>query len=303
MTNIYKDKEIYDNKSNHIYWAVNGHKFGIFDYKLASSQNFIFDYMIPPDLTFLDYQTEVGNALIKIYQKYKKTLAICVSGRDSEIILREAVSLGIPCKIYFLDFWGINRWMREVVEDISKELSVELIVVSLTEQQCMEEVIFESYKIMSILKPTYLCIPYLFKHIPVEEFIIAGEGDLAKDNPAYNKFIPSHITNGIPILSSEIVYRIWAQENKRYGEFYFHSSTPELILSAYNHPLIYRNTPMIYTDKMYDQYWPKLKFKQKTANFENSASTITLIKKILLNLKVQQEKVVGTFVAHISVAR
>jgi hypothetical protein len=303
MTSIYKDKEIYDNKGDHIYWSVNGYRFGSFDYKMSASQYFRFDYEIPFDIVFTDYQTEVRNGLIKIYQKYKKTLAICVSGRDSEIILREAVYLGIPCKIYFLDFWGINQWMRKVVEDLSKELSVELIVVSLTEQQCMEEVIFDSYKIMSTLKPTYLCIPYLFKNIPADEFIVAGEGDLAKDNPVYNTFMPKNLTNGIPILSSEIVYRIWAQKNERYGEFYFHSSTPELILSAYNHPLVYKSPPMIYTDKMYDQYWPELKFKQKTANFENSTDTINLIKTILLNLKVQKEKVVGTYVVHRSVAR
>jgi hypothetical protein len=302
MTNIYKDKEIYDNKGDHIYWAVNGHRFGRFDYKAAPDQYFKFDYEIPFDTIFTDYQTEVRNGLIKIYQKYKKTLAICVSGKDSEIILREAVYLGIPCKMYFLDLWGINHWMCSKVIELSKELSVELVVVSLTEQQCLEEVIFDSYKIMSTLKPTYLCVPYLFKNIPTDEFIIVGEGDLGKDNPVYSLYWPKDY-NGIPILSSEIVYRIWAQENKRYGEFYFHSSTPELVLSGYNHPLLYRDNPMIYTDKMYNQYWPELKFKQKTANFENNKDTIDLIKTILLNLKLQEDKVVGTFVPNRSVAR
>jgi hypothetical protein len=300
--NIYQNNDIYDNKNNHITWSANNIEFGKIDYTMCSDQKFKFDYKIPSNIVYSDLKTEVQRGLVAIYEKHKKTLAICVSGRDSEIIIRECVRLKLPCKIYFLNLWDMNNWMLSIVQDIAKELHVELCVAYLSEQQCMEEVIINSYKSIQAIKPTYLCLPYLFASIPTDEFIIVGEGDLAKDNPKFAAFFPPK-SLGIPILSTEVIYRIWAQENKRYGEYYFHSSTPELILSAYNDPLLDICPPSIKTSVMLRHYWPELKFNIKTLNWENDPSKNLLIRKIIFNLNVQREQVAGTIVPHSSVAR
>ena len=144
MLNIYTDKLTYDNKQEHLYWTANGVDFGSIDYKVNQDQQFQLDYQISKDLKFSDYKTEVQNALIKLYNTHKKTLAVCVSGRDSEIIIREAARLGIPCKMYFLDLWGMNKWMLDIIKSISEEIGIELCTVYLSEKECFEEVIFKS---------------------------------------------------------------------------------------------------------------------------------------------------------------
>lgn len=302
MTNIYQDREIYDNLGDHITWSANGVQFGKIDYTVSANQNFKFDYIIPHDIVFSDYKTEVQRGVVKLYEKYNRTLAICVSGRDSEIIVREAVNMNIPCKIYFLHMWDMNDWMLDIVRDIATELNVELCVVDLDEKQCMEQVIFKSYKIMPTVKPTYVCLPYLFENIPLDELIVCGEGDIAKDNPIFKRFYTSDSV-GIPILSTEIVYRLWAQENKRYGEYYFHSSTPELIVSAYNDSLIEFTPPSIQTHDMIMHYWPEMKFRVKSLNWESEPEKNKLISDILLNLNIQKEWAAGCLVPHDSVAR
>jgi hypothetical protein len=142
----------------------------------------------------------------------------------------------------------------------------------------------------------------MFENIPQDELIVCGEGDLSKDNPIFKRFYtPTSV--GIPILSTEIVYRLWAQKNKRYGEFYFHSSTPELVVSAYNDPLVKFLPPNIYTHDMIMHYWPEMKFKTKTLNWEEGPEKNKLISDILLNLKIQKEWAAGCLVPHASVFR
>lgn len=299
---IYQNNIIYDNRQDHMTWSVNNITFEKIDYTKSMNQIFKFDYIIPREIKFSNFKIEVQNAVIKLYNKYNRTLAICVSGRDSEVIVREAVRMRVPCKIYFLQLWDMNNWMLDIVTDISKELNVKLCVVKLSEKQCMEEVIFKSYKIMPTVKPTYVCLPYLFENIPEDELIVCGEGDVAKDNPIFKKFYTLGSV-GIPILSTEIVYRLWAQENKRYGEFYFHSSTPELIVSAYNNPLVEFTPPSIQTHAMIMHYWPEMKFRVKTLNWEISPEKNKLIGNILLNLKIQKEWATGCLVPHDSVVR
>lgn len=302
MTGIYNNRLVYDNISDHIVWSVLGEKYSKLDYSRSQDQKFQFDYKIPKDLHFQDYKTEVQSAVVKLFQRHNKTLAICLSGRDSEIIVREAVNMGIPCKIYFLHLWDMNDWMLKIVNDIARELRVELIVVPLSEEQCMEEVIFNSYKIICTVKPTYVCLPYLFDNIPKDELIVCGEGDLAKDNPIFRRFYKENST-GIPILSTEIAYRIYAQENQRYGEYYFHSSTPELVLAAYNDPRVKFTPPSIQTHGMIMHYWPKMKFTVKSLNWENGQEKNKLISETLLKLNRQKEWAAGCLVPHQSVAR
>jgi hypothetical protein len=225
-----------------------------------------------------------------------------VSGRDSEIIIRESKSLGIPCKIYFLKLWDMNNWMLEIVHDIARELNVEICVIELSEKKCMEEVIFQSYEIVRTVKPTYICLPFLFDNIPSDEFIVCGEGDLAKENPIFKRFYTKD-SIGIPILSTEISYRMWAQKKQRYGEFYFYSSTPELIISAYNNSLVKFSPPSIQTHSMIVYYWPEIKFKSKSLNWEIGPEKNKLICQTLLDLNLQKEYAAGCLVPHASVFR
>lgn len=303
MHGIYLNKPFFDNKGDHIYWSLNGHKFQKIDYTLTNKQIFKFDYEIPIETKFSDYKTEVRSALSKIYSSHNKTLAICVSGADSEVIAREAVYLGIPCKIYFLNLWDNNKVIRETVELLSKELNVECVVVNLSQEQCFDEVIVENFRLMQVPRTTYLCLPYLFKHIPSNEFIIVGEGDLAKGHFNFALSASNFPKTGIPMLATEILYRVWAQEYNRYGEYYFHSSTPSLILSAYNNKNIHKEHPFIYTDKMYQEFWPNLRFRNKTDNWDLMLDTHNLIRQKLLTSMNNREQIIWAHVDEKSVLR
>lgn len=299
MESIYKNRPLFDCRPDHIFWSVNGVAYAPIG--KSDPQVFRYDYQFL-STKFRRFDEEVRAGVTALHARAGKSLAICISGRDSEVIARAAAQAGIPAKLYFLRMWGVNDWQLPIVEDIARDTQQELVVVYLDRDHFFLEVMLRSFNLMHVYKPTYLCLPYLFENIPHHELIVLGEGDVSKDNQNYEKFFPAG-SQGVPIMSTEIAYRVWAQANGRHGEYYFHSSTPGLVLSAYFDPLVEFAAPQIFTEKMYRAYWPELRFDGKTDNWEQERRINTFIIKRLRSLRLNLDQNIGCLVPHQSFQR
>jgi hypothetical protein len=277
----------YDILPDHIWWKINGvlNAPPVFS---TSTMGFQFGYSMDLTQPFGTFREEVYSAVTELYESRRRPLAICISGRDSEVIARAAADLGIPAKLYFLRFWGMDDKLVTAVQEVAKCTRQDLVVIDLTREYCFDDLIYRSFETMKQYTPSYLCLPALFENIPADEIIIVGEGDLAKGDtfslpykrrPIREMFRQG--TRGVPILLSEIAYRMWAQENQRQGQYYFLSSTPGLILSAYNDPDIEIDAPNIRTHKLFLKYWPELTFTYKSFNWENQIENHTEIRMTL----------------------
>jgi hypothetical protein len=252
---------------DHITWKFNGVQFG--HISNSPGTNFSFQYNIPSTLlptTNLSFAIQESLVNLSSYG----VLAICISGADSEIIAREAKSLGVPFELWFLDMWGINTKARSKAQQLATDLAVHLNVVTLTKDEAYGSVIIENHKMLQAEKPTYLCLPFLFSHIPTSDLIVGGEGDPQKSGPEYERFVnASGNYDGLPISATEVFYRQWAMANNRNCEMYFYSSTPLLTKSYYEHPLLIKANKRIDTRHLVDTLWPNLIFNYKTTNWED----------------------------------
>lgn len=295
---IYANRATHDHKGDHITWSVDDVEFAPFEFVKNSGKSFKFNYVMPKGVTYGDLRAEVRSALQGL-AAMKRTLAICISGKDSEIIAREAADLGIPAKLYFLKIGNVNADHVAAVQKIAMDTGLKLTIVDLPDDK-IEAVAEESFRLMNVYYPTYLLLPFLFKAIPATEFIVVGEGDLDKQHPHYDDFFKQP---GIPMVGSEIAYRVWAQANARDGEFYFFSSTPGLILSAYNDPRLVRTPSSISTSELVSAIWPNLTFKGKTGNWDSNFARNTAIRDKLYSLPVVHSKYFSAVVPDASVRR
>ncbi len=268
---------------SHVYWEINNQPFS--EIENFENTEFFFKYDFDHEIISLDLKTEIKNALIRIHEKSKKSLAICVGGADSEIIAREAADLDLPAEIYFLSLWGINGVALEKVRMLSKEIGYKLNVVNLSREEAFDSVIPDNFNKLQAEKPTYLCLPYLLNQIPKEMFIVGGEGDPQKSGKDYEWLAREDgLYDGLPISITELWYRQWAITNNRDCDMYFYSSTQGLIKSYFYHPLLVKKDKRIDTRTLVDSLWPELNFRYKTTNWEEEEKENYNIRMFVRNL-------------------
>ena len=261
----------------HIKWAINSEEFGNYNnVPIETTANFSFSYEnlyegYDPSVNF---KQAIRNRLTQLGNQ---KLAICISGIDSEIIAREAKDLGLSFELFFLSTWGMNDYMLMQCEQLSRELNSKLNVISVSREDAFHFSKIQ-YPKVRVNKPTYLILPMLFSAIPEDYYIICGEGDINKGDRDYQNpdiMIPDAGTidirnpNCITISNTEIVYWLWARENSRNGDYYFFSSTKELILSGWNDPHTEFRFPLVSNRESIKHYWgDNLVFKGKTTNWD-----------------------------------
>jgi len=252
---------------NHISWNISG--LDTYPELLAITPSFNFEYLgIPNTSAATSYKEAINNKLLALVASGHSKLAILISGKDGEIIAIQAKKLGIDFELFFLHIQNINEYMLPMVNTVSTALSVPINVITLPHADIIPFA-EQSFLLTRVNKPTYLVLPYIFDKIPADRYIIIGEGDLDKSPNAY-----SHISNpandyGIPILNTEIAYYIHAQSKNIVGDYYFHSSTPELIKTMWDHPLLDKKFPVISTLPVLQSEWgAEITFTEKTSNWD-----------------------------------
>lgn len=228
-----------------------------------------------------DFRQEVIEACKRLDQRREgKTIALCYSaGMDSEIIARTLAMLGIPFELYFLDLWGLNRERFEQCSGpLLAELGKKAHVVSLSKEHLYQEHISKVFPLTGCELPTYLALTYLFEHIPSGQFIVVGDGDLDRTARLYGEISKEHSLSGVgaflPFSISRVAYYLWAQHNARAGEYYFYSSTPELMAAAFSDPHFELNYPHSSTRKMIAHAFPEVALRPKTTNWDSAAASM-----------------------------
>jgi hypothetical protein len=163
----------------------------------------------------------------------------------------------------------------DYIRPLEKKVGKATHIVRLEESFFKQDYAFRAFEELGCEYPTYLALTYLFSRIPFDQYIVTGDGDLDRDGSLFVKIALKHQatrpTNSIsvPVASSSIAYRIWAQANKRRGEYYFFSSTPELIASVADDPSFRSRYPQNNAKDLLYRDFPQIARRPKTTNWEN----------------------------------
>lgn len=218
--------------------------------------------------------------------------AVCLSGIDSELILKSFYEVGKTVECFFLLIKEVNEPHLKLCQKIVKKYNSNLSIVEITKNDLLDFHIFRNFLITKVCWPTYVSIPSLIEQIPSDYFIILGEGDLEKDNTfRYGKIFNQKIQNidpsmfYIPIHLTEIAYQQSLSYFGKKGESNFFSRS----FDSWYHIL---NDPDLETDKKI-YYNPKIKILNKisnnkylisptkTLNFEDTELSNKIIKLLL----------------------
>lgn len=237
---------IYDILPAYMSWSVNGIERQSFDY--FTKQNLPLNTL---DITFdwsgVDFSNvgtfreECLNAAKKVIADADgKTIAVSLSGSDSEIIVRCLHLLKANYELYHQTYWFVDDDQNHQLinsQKVAHAVNKPLNIIRFTEEESIYAVKKNTID-YGIFSRGYYIILDFWERIPSDRFIVGGEGDLEKSYNGYKKaYIKKFgsIENGIeyiPFASNEILFRIWAQRNERHGQYYFFSSTPELMYAT-----------------------------------------------------------------------
>jgi hypothetical protein len=197
-------------------------------------------------ITTKDFFEAIDLTTTEIYDEMKQknipSVALLLSGIDSEMIANSLYNLKIPTEHYFFHITGVNDHLKELVESISKKYDTKLNVFEDT---------LENY----VAYPLYSAIPYFIDKIPTNQFIIIGEGDLEKrDLVKYFKIYEKKANTDdqsfyIPMHLCEVTYRTALDNANRIGESNFYSRN----FNLWHH--ILKDNRLITNEKYY--YDPK----------------------------------------------
>lgn len=166
----------------------------------------------------------------------RKIALCCGGGLHSEALARTLKILNIPFSLYFLDLWGLNAAGFEAgVAPLADELGVTATRVSLPRSALRVEAV-EDFQAFGLEYPLYLALWQLFRRIPKEEFILTGDGHFDQHGPLFLGMGWAKDEHSVPIAASRVAHYLWARQERRPGEYYFYSSTPELIAATFTHP-------------------------------------------------------------------
>ncbi len=244
-----------------------------------------------------EFRAEVSRACKLLDQKrLGKSIALCYSGGvDSEIIALTLHELNIPFEMYFLDIWGLNRPAFDAhASDFLKMISKKIQIIRASRAYFYETHCPKVFSQFGVEFPTYLALTYLFDQIPESEFIVVGEGKLERRGALFEKiFKANQIVNGrgeliLPFSTSSSFFYSWAEKNQREGEFYFFSSTPQLIASVIQSPLLRVTSEFSDTKEIVHSSFPEIRRRRRSTNWENGA--ISENKNIRASLRVLGEE-------------
>jgi hypothetical protein len=270
----------FDSLPEHIYWSFNGAPYAWPDFSEPTHLNYSVGASI--ERKKYDFQNEFEKAVSLLIKKAgTRKLALCLSGGvDSEAIAWELKRQKANFELFFLSNWLLNEPVFEnYVQPLAETLEVPLHKVILDRDYFLQEYAPRCFQRYFCHYPTYIALTYLFSQIPGDFYIVVGEGDLDKKGKCYSMLTTNPSTNlpdqssgsFIPIMLSEIFYRLWAQEQRRTGEFYFYSSTPELMAAMWQHPLFEKRFPYYSTKNVLMSLDYKMKVRKKSTNWENNA--------------------------------
>jgi hypothetical protein len=264
------------NPPAHIHWRFGGKSFS----HRAHSRSGDFQYRLVPSLEkrCFSFRDEVMRACALLDQKRgNRPIALCYTGGiDSELIARALHLLGIPFELYFLDIWGLNiERFRENSARFLSEIGKTARIVRLEQTTFYENHSLEIYRRFGCDQPTHLALTYLFEQIPKCEFIVVGDGDLHREGELFSQIAKifgqqKNTCGKIPYSSSSTFFYSWQGWSRRRGEFYFFSSTPEIIAAAYTDPHFSKRFPIFSTREMIYRYFPEIRRREKTTNWDGT---------------------------------
>lgn len=235
-----------------------------------------FDFRFRPSIARGEYgfRAEVMRACALLDERRKgRPIALCYTGGiDSELIARALAALGIPFELYFLDIWGLNlERFRQDSAGFLAELGKSARIVRLEKAEFYENFSLPYFRRFACDQPTFLALCYLFDRIPKNEFIVAGDGDLHREGELFAKIaaVGRPGERMIPFAYSSVFFYLWQERAARRGEFYFFSSTPELLAAAFQHPLYRAEFPRFCTREMIYAEFPEVARRQKTSNWDS----------------------------------
>ena len=190
----------------------------------------------------------------EIKQKNISSVALLLSGIDSEMIANSLYNLKIPTEHYFFHILGVNDHLKELVESISKKYNTKLNIFEDTLENVLNYTLNNFHK-NYVAYPLYSAIPYFIDKIPNNQYIVIGEGDLEKrDLVKYFKIYETKSNNDdksfyIPMHLCEVTYKMALNNANREGESNFYSRN----FNLWHH--ILKDNRLITNEKYY--YDPK----------------------------------------------
>ncbi len=212
-------------------------------------------------VTTNDYMAAVDKTTLSIVDDMKaanlKTVALCLSGMDSEVILKSLSKHSVPTECFFLLIDDININDLRLVEKICQFYKTKLNVVSISSYKMMNYHIHRNFFITKVCWPTYVSVPSLIEQIPEDFYIILGEGDLEKNNDfRYEQIFNNKIKNHndsffyIPVSLTEISYSLSLKYFKKIGEPNFFSRSFDTWFHVLTSPLLETNRKFNYDPKI-----------------------------------------------------
>ena len=208
------------------------------------------------------------------------TLAIPVSGGDSEIVARAAKLAGKDAVIYYEDYgYPKQEEYKKISKKIADELGYKWVCHTATYLDTLERMLYWTEVTGWYVRGHYINNGLLDK-IPDDQFIIVGGGELEKDGSGHRycaeTFLgPDWDSTGLIVhFFGDIVWRIYAEERKKKGQYYFFNSTWNLNKSMFTHPLLRygkNNTGVCSMMEMKLAEWPELLYREKTDNYGNQS--------------------------------
>lgn len=183
-------------------------------------------------ITTKDFFEAIDLTSTEIYDEMKQknisSVALLLSGIDSEMIANSLYNLKIPTEHYFFHITGVNDHLKELVESISKKYDTKLNIFESTLDEVLNYTLNNFHK-NYIAYPLYSAIPFFMDRIPNNQYIIIGEGDLEKrDLVKYFKIYEKKTNTDdqtfyIPMHLCEITYRTALDNANKIGESNFYS--------------------------------------------------------------------------------
>ncbi len=238
-----------------------------------------FEPKIPKHQSY-KFRQEVLNAAKELDRKRQgKPIALCYNGGvQSESLALVLHELGIPFDLYFLNLWGLNLpFFQEQAPSLEAKIGKTTQIVHARRSHFFESFAPNIFREFGVEYPTYLALIYLFEQIPESHYIVVGEGGLTKLGNLYASLYQSLPLEKdaevlpVPFTTASTLFYSWAEKRQRQGEYYFFSSTPQLLAAVLQDPLWLLSEKGSDAREVFYGSFPELKLRPRSTNWENDA--------------------------------